>query len=260
MIEKKILKELFSKGKNSDKAWREFLHSYSKLILKIIWRYTHDYDEAMSKYLFVCSSLCKNDFKVMKKFEIVHNRKKTKLAAWLTVVVNHLCIDEYRIKEGRKRHPKAILSLNDFDKKVFELYYWKGYEISQIEQYLNLKSDEINELTESLDRITDVISPGFEKKRLDKRKPYFVEFKDYHLNDSVKKQSFDMEELAEKLGSWVDKLPEKEKLIVKFKYWENFSAPAISKIMNISERQVYSILEKTLKDLREFAKKDSVNF
>ncbi|HED37829.1 MAG TPA: hypothetical protein ENI76_06250 [Ignavibacteria bacterium] len=258
--DKKLLKKLFSGERKSQKAWSEFLDIYSNLFLKIIWQYTKDYDEAMEKYLFVCSKFCKDNFKILKKYDTGRRDKRTILSAWLVVVVNHLCIDEYRSKKGRKRLPKAILNMSDLDKKVFELYYWQGYEISQLEHQLNLGSETVSKISESLDRITDAISYSFSKNRLNKQEPILIELKDHHQYNMSEEQLNNLEALSGKLETWVNRLPEKEKLIVKFKYWDNLSASIIGNIMKLPERKVYSILDKVLKDLREFAKRENVNF
>lgn len=258
--DKKLLKKLFSGEKKSQKAWSEFLDIYSNLLLKIIWQYTKDYDDAMEKYFFVCSKLCKDNFRILKKYDTERRGKRTTLSTWLIVVVNHLCIDEHRSKKGRKRLPKAILNMSDFDKKVFELYYWQGYEINQLEHQLNLGSETVSKILESLDRITDAVSPNLSKNRLNKQKPFFVELKDHHQYKMSEERLNNLEALSDKLEVWLNRLPEKEKLIVKFKYWENLSASTIGTVIKLPERKVYSILEKVLKDLREFAKRENVNF
>ena len=76
MNEAKLLTKLFPGGKKSQKAWSKFLEIYSKLLLKIIWQYTKDYDEAMEKYLFVCSNLCKDNFRIFKNFNTESRGKK----------------------------------------------------------------------------------------------------------------------------------------------------------------------------------------
>ena len=137
MTDYELLQKIFSKGTESVKGWKEFLNIYSKYMLKIIWRYTDDYDTAMGNYLFICSKLVNNDFKILRKFNYSINNQKIRLSTYLNVVVNRLCIDCYRSKFGRKRYPKAITSLSDFEKKVFELYFWKSYGIAEVEKILN---------------------------------------------------------------------------------------------------------------------------
>ena len=132
MKDQRLLHRIFSGGRKSELAWKEFLDLYSNLFLSIIAKYTKAHDEAMEKYLFICAKLCNDNFRILKKFNPANNFRKPKLSTWLTVVIRNLCVDEFRSNHGRRRLPTAIKSLNDFEVCVFKLRYWFGYKETEI--------------------------------------------------------------------------------------------------------------------------------
>lgn len=255
MTDYELLQKIFSKGTESVKGWKEFLNIYSKYMLKIIWRYTDDYDTAMGNYLFICSKLVNNDFKILRKFNYSINNQKIRLSTYLNVVVNRLCIDCYRSKFGRKRYPKAITSLSDFEKKVFELYFWKSYGIAEVEKILNNELSNENNIISAIDKINDLLSPLSHSQKIPHAKSVLLEYNDsvvFHQNKN--RPDSNLKILTEKVEIMMNKIPEEDRLIVKLKYWENLTAAQIAKIINIPERRVYTVLNRTIKKLKEYFK------
>lgn len=255
MTDYELLQKIFSKGTESVKGWKEFLNIYSKYMLKIIWRYTDDYDTAMGNYLFICSKLVNNDFKILRKFNYSINNQKIRLSTYLNVVVNRLCIDCYRSKFGRKRYPKAITSLSDFEKKVFELYFWKSHGIAEVEKILNNELSNENNIISAIDKINDLLSPLSHSQKIPHAKSVLLEYNDsvvFHQNKN--RPDSNLKILTEKVEIMMNKIPEEDRLIVKLKYWENLTAAQIAKIINIPERRVYTVLNRTIKKLKEYFK------
>ena len=92
-----LLRVLFEgKERLSHKAWEVFLDRYSKLFLKIIWQFENDYDEAMEKYVYVCTKLAGNEFALLRKYTPEKFDKPPALSTYLTVVVRNLCVEQYR--------------------------------------------------------------------------------------------------------------------------------------------------------------------
>ncbi len=253
MTDYELLQKIFSKGTGSAEGWKEFLNIYSKYMLKIIWQYTDDYDTAMENYLFICSKLVNNNFKILRKFKYSLNDKKIRLSTYLNVVVNRLCIDCYRSKFGRKRYPKAVTSLSDFERKVFELHFWKGYGIAEVEKILNNELSSGNNVISAIDKINDLLSPLNRSQKISQTKSVLLEYNDsvvFHQNKN--RPDNNLEILTEKIEMMINKIPEEDRLIVKLKYWENLTATQIAKIINIPERRVYTVLNSTIKKLKKY--------
>ena len=115
----KLLRVLFNDNDLSEIAWEEFLKRYSKLILKVCWKFEKDYDKVMQQYLFTCEKLAENNYSLLKKFNSDFNEKSPKFTTWLVVVARNICIDYYRIQHGRKRFPAAIAESSKGRQDVF---------------------------------------------------------------------------------------------------------------------------------------------
>ncbi|HLE32490.1 MAG TPA: hypothetical protein VJB38_07790 [Bacteroidota bacterium] len=153
--DQELLARLFSGDKTAQRAWEDFLESYSNLFLKIIWKIEKDRDTVMERYLHVCSKFAEKDFAILRKFKQKHGENPPKFTSWLGAVVRNMIVDSYRSTEGRRRIPKALKGLHDLDRKVFELYYWRGFGPEEIDQELatgmNGSSESISDILERLD-------------------------------------------------------------------------------------------------------------
>ncbi|TAK61580.1 MAG: sigma-70 family RNA polymerase sigma factor [Bacteroidetes bacterium] len=245
-----LLQRLFSGKRVQEDAWKEFLRRFSNLILKIIWQYEREHDSVMDKYVFICSKLCANDFAILRKFIPEFNERNPKLSTWLTVVVRNLCIEEHRSTHGRHRYPTALMKMSDLDRKVFTLYFWKGYSREEIEQQLDG---------------TETISPGEIVQSLARIEQKFLgkevlggkqqEMKSIPFDETLMQVDAgypDGERLMEAEGfeQAMEKLTEQERAVVRLRFWEDMTAPEISEILNIVPlRKVYAILEHAMKTL-----------
>ena len=85
-------------GPERERAWREFIDSYSRLILYVARRVPCDHDVVMDRYAFVVEQLREQRFRRLRRFAADGRGKFT---TWLIVVVRRLCVDHDRRKNGR---------------------------------------------------------------------------------------------------------------------------------------------------------------
>jgi RNA polymerase sigma factor (sigma-70 family) len=91
-------------GPDYDRAWTEFLDSYSRLILYVARQVTYDHDIVMDRYAFVLERLREQDCRRLRSFAADGRGKFT---TWLTVVIRRLCLDHDRHKYGRATGPPS---------------------------------------------------------------------------------------------------------------------------------------------------------
>jgi RNA polymerase sigma factor (sigma-70 family) len=253
MKDSDLLIKLFSEGNKSENAWKAFLQQYSKLILKIIWKFNSDYDQVMNKYLYVCTRLCCDNFKLLHKFKPCPPNHSPKFSCWLAKVVRNLCIDEHRKTFGRKYLPKALINMDSFEKKVFHFYYGLGYGINEIENMLLAENKGQYSIRQIIANFEDICS---EKKR-----PYsffsrnvvsLVEFNDNIAYKTYQDKFTDERiDLLENLGYLISTLPPLNRILVQLKYWEGLSGTEIARLLNVNQRKVYSILSNSIKTLKD---------
>jgi len=85
-------------GPEQERAWSEFIDSYSRLILYVARRMPCDHDVVMDRYAFVVEQLREQRFRRLRRFAADGRGKFT---TWLIVVVRRLCVDHDRRKNGR---------------------------------------------------------------------------------------------------------------------------------------------------------------
>jgi DNA-directed RNA polymerase specialized sigma24 family protein len=241
MDDKEILLDLLT-GDERQRAWQTFLGRFSNLLLKVIWHCEEDYDEVMEKYLFVCRKLAENDFARLRKFRI-HDPESVLFTTWLASVTRNLCVDAHRSRFGRKQLPRAIARLSPLDREVFRLYYWKGYTLEELEHSVRNP-----EFRDSLERISEVLTG-----RTPEAPPFLLPLQENDLPPDD--ADADIDEMRGWLERWMDRLAEKERLIIRLRFWEDMTGPEIARTMNISSEQtVYPLLQKALSHLREQAR------
>ncbi|HET6274254.1 MAG TPA: sigma factor-like helix-turn-helix DNA-binding protein [Bacteroidota bacterium] len=248
MTDEAIVHNLLSEGTSG--TWEKFLSRFSNLILKIVWQFEKDYDEAMDKYLYVCGKLAGNNFAILRRFEEHHGDHPPQFTTWLASVAHNLCIDAHRAAHGRRQLPRAILRLSEFDREVFRLYYWRGYSREEIEQQTaNTPKRTATAVTESLEKIQSAELTTYQPL-----KPTLIQFDEQNVNHGSNEAENDFTEMLKWMERWLDELGEQERMIVKLWFWEDMSGRDIATAMRISpEHRVYSLLKKTMARLRERA-------
>src|SRR5262245_48513840 len=85
-------------GPEQERAWIEFLDSYSRLILYVARRSIRDHDAVMDRYALLIERLREQRCRRLRTFAADGRGKFT---TWLVVVVRRLCLDSDRHKYGR---------------------------------------------------------------------------------------------------------------------------------------------------------------
>jgi RNA polymerase sigma factor (sigma-70 family) len=85
-----------------ERAWSEFLSSYSRLFLYVARQLARDHDVVMDRYAFVVERLREQNYRRLRAFAADGRGKFT---TWLIVVVRRLCLDHDRQKHGRAPPP-----------------------------------------------------------------------------------------------------------------------------------------------------------
>lgn len=91
-------------GPEEERAWTEFLDSYSRLILYVARQMPRDHDVVMDRYTFVVERLREQGCRRLRTFAADGRGKFT---TWLIVVIRRLCVDHDRSKHGRAPAPGA---------------------------------------------------------------------------------------------------------------------------------------------------------
>jgi len=250
MKEFEILKRLLSE-KDPSAAWSEFLDIYSGFILKIIWTKEKDYDKAMEKYLYVCSKLYEDDFSALKKYRKDYSDK---FLPWFKVIIRNLCIDLHRKNHGRKRFPKLMQSMSEIERKFFEFYFWKGLELDEIEKEFSISG--VSESRSAADILHDIEAAYLHSKQKTPDRDQTIRHYSYFENHHYKIYGIDsafVTDLENFFRYWIPQLPVNEQLVLKLRFWEDAAPLEIAEILQIKPpNKVYKILKKGLSHLREF--------
>jgi RNA polymerase sigma factor (sigma-70 family) len=83
-----------------DRAWAEFVRSYSPLLVSTARRLCSDHDATMDRYTYILEQLRRNDFRRLRRYAV---DGRSRFTTWLVVVARRLCIDYHRQRYGRPR-------------------------------------------------------------------------------------------------------------------------------------------------------------
>jgi len=93
-----------AEGAEQERAWAEFLDTYSRLILYVARQIRCDHDVVMDRYVFVVERLREKSCRRLRAFAADGRGKFT---TWLMIVTRRLCIDHERFRRGRAPLPGA---------------------------------------------------------------------------------------------------------------------------------------------------------
>lgn len=247
MSDETILQHLLFDNERREAAWKQFLAAYSSLFLKIIWQLEHDHDAAMEKYLFICQRFAANDFGILRKFQREYGSNPPKFSTWLAAVARNLCIDAHRSTHGRRQLPRAVARLSALERKVFQLYYWKGHSREEIRQTLASEAPS-DAIADAFQRLDEALEGRAQLSKPHIRVPFDEE------TGAAEVISTDDKEIAAWVERWLAKLPPQERMILRLRFWEEMTAKEIAAAMRIeNEQRVYTILRRALQQLREKA-------
>lgn len=248
--EQEILGRLLSQSDSIPDAWREFLQRYSNLFLKIIWQFEKDRDRVMDIYLQVCTKFARNEFAVLRTFNAEFGQNPPTFTTWLGAIVRNVCIDVHRGAHGRRRFPKALLRLSDFERRVFDFHYWRGYSYEEIEQRLSIARN--GKVADALERIEQVLARAPGHGREEFATPVFVPYHDDISGVTpVEEETIPDEETV---GRWLRVLDPLERLAVRLRFWEDMPASEIADVLHVVPKsRIYTILKNALATLRAHA-------
>ena len=142
--------------KNPEKTWTTFVQKHTRLILAVIHKQVHDYDEAMEVYTYVLDKLKeKNCTKLNDYYEKSRNYN---FEIWIAVVVRNCCIDWIRQQKGRKHLLKCIEELPPLDQCIFHYIYQCRYSYDSVFELLNNKHGikiSFEEMCSHIDQLDD---------------------------------------------------------------------------------------------------------
>jgi RNA polymerase sigma factor (sigma-70 family) len=140
------------------RGWRAFIDGYTPALLALIARSgIVDRDETMEVYVQTCERLAARDYAALRR----RDPSIGSLTGWLAVIVKRAAVDWIRSRAGRRRIFAAILELDLFDQRLFELFYWDGRRPAEAAELLSAEMKEhvtLDRVFEALERIDSVLS------------------------------------------------------------------------------------------------------
>ncbi|MEA2714195.1 MAG: hypothetical protein QOK27_2156 [Gemmatimonadales bacterium] len=91
-----------------DAAWVDFIDSHNKLLLHVARSLGGDHDAVMDRYAYILEQLRSDNFRRLRGF-VADGRSE--FSTWLVVVAQRICLDHYRHRYGRNRHPASDVDL-----------------------------------------------------------------------------------------------------------------------------------------------------
>jgi RNA polymerase sigma factor (sigma-70 family) len=141
-----------------ERGWRAFVDQYTSTLALLIERAgVLDADDRSDVYVRVCERLAERQCARLRR----RDPGKGALAAWLTIVVRHAVVDWIRSRAGRRRLFDSVEQLEEFDRRVFELYYWERHRVSEIVELVAQEANRtvsIADVFDALGRIEEALS------------------------------------------------------------------------------------------------------
>ncbi len=247
-----------------DRAWRVFVDRHADLIFSQLRRLGFDYDQAMDRFVYIFEKLADDDFRRMKT--IRYAGSSGDLTPWVRTVVKNLSVNWAWSEEGRKRLLKPIALLPKREQRVFELYFWRGLDLSAIHEQLRLENREDITLADTLDALEHIIHSLGQKKlwRLlsnlarvrgtlsldDLTEETGVAFEPADTRDNPE-QALIQKESNEQLSEALACLSPGERLVVQFRYEEGMAIKEIAEMLRKNEHEVRRLLKTALAHLRK---------
>ncbi len=262
------LLELFQQQPNY--AWRIFIDRYADLIYSIIRGLGFDYDQAMDRFVFVCEKLCEKHFRRLKAIRYAGSRGD--LTPWIRQVVKRLCVNWAWSEDGRKRLLKPIAQLGPMQQRVFELYFWQGLLPSEIDERLRQEHFVDVEETSVFEALEQILSQISEKKlwRLVSNLTRARGSLSLDAIDDESGLSWDVpadepdpeadliqREQDRALKQALRHLPEREVLLLQFRFEHALSVREMAEIMRLEEREVRAVVDHSLGLLRKILKNEA---
>ncbi len=250
-------------NREPERAWQVFTHKYSDLIFSALQRLGFDYDEAMDRFVFIFEKLSEQNFRRLKA--IRHTGSQGEITPWLLTVVQNLSVSWLRSVEGRKRILKSIARLTKHDRRVFELYFWKGYSPSLIVEHIKLEGTdtELSGVLESLERIFTVLT---DKKRWRLLSNLLKTSRNVSLDASDEETGISLQlpdpeadpeeksiekEAQERMQQAIQSLSTEEQLLIQLRYVDGASLKQLSSIFHSTEKSIQDRVATVIQKLRQ---------
>jgi len=145
-------------AEDPEQGWRAFIDAYTPALLALIERAgIVDRDEAMEVYVRACERLAANHYAALRR----RDPSLGSLTGWLAVVVRRAAVDWVRSRAGRRRIFAAVRELDQFHRRLFELFYWDGRRPTEAAELLSVEMKQdvtLNRIFDALERIDTALS------------------------------------------------------------------------------------------------------
>ncbi len=255
----------------SERAWREFVEQYSRLVYSVISRVIFSKEDVQTVYVSTLEHLYKDK---LASFE-----GRSVLSTWLILVARNKALDFLRSQRGRRRTPAGLKTLSEFDREVFRLYFLEGLDLTAVRVRIHEQfgHGSVDEIVNSLQRVDSRID-----KRVLRRIAYDhhaemmgvgsgrmleymeatrseLEERAERLNPEFRLMLEELEIMIGKVKKVVRRLPQEERKVIRLRFEERRSARQIAEELGIDgERRVFTILQRALRRLRALLEGDSL--
>lgn len=252
-------------------GWRLFLEQYTETILRVVHRFSFDYDESMEIYVYVCEKMSANNCARLKQFRGEGQNGHCAFPTWLITTVINFCRAWIREKKGRRRLFEAIKNLSKFDQMVFELYYWQNYNESEIIEILKTRYSNQRtafQIHQSLQRIHLALTQKNKWKivsallrriptlsldqLLEEHGEKFETLQENYVISSPD-ELLDQEYSQNAIQEAFNTLTMEEQQLLRLRFERGLSAREISKILNISKYKIiYQKLAAIIEKIKDY--------
>lgn len=245
-------------------AWHDFVMRYSGLIRAIVRRYhpSKPEDDQLTVFVDILEYLY---LEGLGRYD-----GRAALSTWVMTVARSRCLDALRKDLGRRRPPKWLLMSPMMDQRVYQLFYMEFRTIPAIFQRLIHEGHHLTEqeLEATIERLESRMDRSMRRRLAYDLKARSVGALSGRLLEIVDHLRMEQENagdtgrpdqalfekrtrrLLEEIGLCVRELDQTERQVITLRYYEEMSAPAIARQMNLAgSRRVYALIDRALAHL-----------
>ena len=251
----------------SDSAWSDFLDQYNIYILQITSDMFLDPDHKMDAYSYVLEKMQSKDY--YRITEYYHEPREYDFLVWLSVVVRNLCRDFIRRQKGRRRLPKYVKSLSNYDQLLYKYIYWKQYPREVTYDILCMNHGYSNSFKYMIDRL-DNFSKNMDGHHIKHNTAYHsrdplsktIDILEIQTNqDKSSEKVLICQESQLVFDEIFKKLPYQDQLILKVHFLYGRTLKETAKLLKIKNIwQVHRRLKKAITYLSSELKKANISF
>jgi len=244
------------RGRESSRAWTEFLHRYSSLVLHVAKQYAFDSDQAEDCFLYVCEALIGDEAKRLNKFDARHG---SSFKTWLITIVTNLCIDWHRSFFGRQAMPAAIQKMPDLEQWAYRCRVEQGLDLQTCLVVLRNRFPDLSreQLSRAMASIHNALSPK-QRWRLaslaQRNRPANV---DNYAPDRLRERSASPREFAQQvqqrkvLNAALSRLTSQQRLLLRLRFEQDLTLAQVARIAGLGDlHQARRAIESALSELR----------